>query len=300
MWISRLFVLFMIYSFFGWVYESSFTTLMDGRWQNRGFLYGPCCPIYGVGAVLITQIAEKVGSMQNEPMPLWSIFLVSFVGSAVLEYVTSYTLEKLFHAIWWDYSRLPFNLNGRISLFTSLGFGFAGIFVIHVLAPLVESWVDMLSAIVIELMSLILMGVIGSDIALTATALVGFAEIVATAEESFNERMELLVRRAYRPALRRVTIFRIRNVDSARIKRLRERLSIKIQDIGKSISEKIGDFDQKNYEPVIKASICNGEQVVGFKNKHTGEFQEEQYIRSEADLEAFKKKYGLTNIRKEY
>jgi hypothetical protein len=59
--------------------------------------------------------------------------------------------------------------------------------------------------------------------------------------------MELLVRRAYRPALRRVTIFRIRNVDSARIKRLRERLSIKIQDIGKSISEKTGDFDQKNY-----------------------------------------------------
>lgn len=111
-------------------------------------------------------------------------------------------------------------------------------------------------------------GVIGSDIALTATALVGFAEIVATAEESFNEKMELLVRRAYRPALHRVTIFRIRNVDSARIKRLRERLSIKIQDIGKSISEKTGNFDQKNYEPVIKASICNGEQVVGFKNKH--------------------------------
>ena len=111
----------MIYSFFGWVYESSFTTLRDGRWQNRGFLYGPCCPIYGVGAVLITQIAEKVGSMQNEPMPLWSIFLVSFVGSAVLEYVTSYTLEKLFHAIWWDYSMLPFNLNGWISLLNMCG-----------------------------------------------------------------------------------------------------------------------------------------------------------------------------------
>ena len=81
MWISRYFVYFVIFSFFGWIYESIYCTIKSKRWENRGFLYGPLCPIYGAGGVGITAI--------------------------VLEYGTSWTLEKLFHAYWWDYSEMP-------------------------------------------------------------------------------------------------------------------------------------------------------------------------------------------------
>ena len=54
MWISRYVCLFMIYSFMGWVYETLFCTIKEGRWEDRGFLYGPGCPIYGTGAVTIS------------------------------------------------------------------------------------------------------------------------------------------------------------------------------------------------------------------------------------------------------
>ncbi len=64
--------------------------------------------------------------------------------------------------------------------------------------------------------------------------------------------------------------------------------------------QQVADYDKENLIPIIKASICNGERVAGFKNIHTGEFTEEMFCRSEADIEAFKKKYGLTEIKKEY
>lgn len=60
------------------------------------------------------------------------------------------------------------------------------------------------------------------------------------------------------------------------------------------------DYDRENWKPVLKCSICNGEQVAGFKNIHTGEFREESFIRDASELEAFKKKYGITEMTKEY
>ena len=60
------------------------------------------------------------------------------------------------------------------------------------------------------------------------------------------------------------------------------------------------EYDKENWQPVIKCSICNGEQIAGLKNIHTGEFREECLIRDNAELTAFKQKYGITDIRKEY
>ena len=60
MWVSRYVCLFMIYSFMGWVYETMFCTIKEGRWMNRGFLYGPGCPIYGVGAVTISVLMHFI------------------------------------------------------------------------------------------------------------------------------------------------------------------------------------------------------------------------------------------------
>lgn len=60
------------------------------------------------------------------------------------------------------------------------------------------------------------------------------------------------------------------------------------------------DYDRENWKPVLRCSICNGEQVAGFKNLHTGEWKEEACIRSKDDLEDFKTKYGITEIAKEY
>ena len=59
-------------------------------------------------------------------------------------------------------------------------------------------------------------------------------------------------------------------------------------------------YDRENDKPVLKCSICNGEQVAGFKNIHTGVLREECFILSDSDLEDFKAKYGITDLAKEY
>ena len=125
MWVSKYFVYFVVYSFMGWLYESMYCTIKGGKWENRGFLYGPICPIYGAGAVALTAIDDYLHYI-NFQYEWWQVVLVSMLGSMVLEYTTSWILEKLFHAYWWDYSDIPFNINGRICLPCTLGFGAAG------------------------------------------------------------------------------------------------------------------------------------------------------------------------------
>lgn len=221
MWLSRYVCLFMIYSFMGWIYETLFCTMTSGKWENRGFLYGPICPIYGVGAIAIVALLDGVRSIVDYPFQMWQIFLIATLGSMVLEYVTSWTMEKLFHAVWWDYSNLPLNLHGRISLFTSLGFGCAGLLVVYVIAPFAEKMVDVVPPIGMELCALLAMGIFSADMTLTVSALTDFEKTVARIENEFNERMDNWVdnvsqkagdiKSAGRSAIRRVKRFRYRN-----------------------------------------------------------------------------------------
>ena len=163
MWLSKYVCLFMIYNFMGWIYETLFCIVKGGKWENRGFLYGPICPIYGTGAVAISVIMELTIGKGISISP-WQVFTISVIGSAVLEYFTSWALEKTFHAVWWDYSEFPFNYQGRISLFTSLGFGLAGLLVVHVIAPFTENAVGHIIPIMIELLSLCFIFVFAVDL----------------------------------------------------------------------------------------------------------------------------------------
>lgn len=83
----------------GWIYESIYCTIRAKKWENRGFLYGPLCPIYGAGGVAITAIADFISAHTDATFTWWQIFLVAFLGSIVLEYGTSWALEKLFSCI---------------------------------------------------------------------------------------------------------------------------------------------------------------------------------------------------------
>lgn len=192
MWISKYFVYMMIFSCMGWIYESIYCTIKGGKWENRGFLYGPVCPIYGVGATAMTAIVDVV-SGYNISYTWWQVFAVAFLGSIVLEYVTSWTLEKLFHAYWWDYSEIPFNINGRVCLPCSLGFGVAGLVVVYWLAPLVRKVTGGISPISMELLSLILMALITVDITLTVSALSNFDRTIVGMEETLNRHMDSFV-----------------------------------------------------------------------------------------------------------
>lgn len=125
-------LLFFIYSFIGWIAEIIYAYCDEHKFINRGFLIGPYCPIYGVGLVLIVILLKR---FIDSPLAL---FVLAMVICMALEYVTSFIMEKLFGARWWDYSNKRFNINGRICLELGIPFGIGGIIVMYIVNPFIE------------------------------------------------------------------------------------------------------------------------------------------------------------------
>ena len=121
--------IFFLYSFLGWCTEVSYVALVSGRFVNRGFLNGPVCPIYGFGVVIV------LGCLEPLQENLLLLFLGSVVLTSLLEWLTGFLLEKLFHQRWWDYSDQPFNLGGYICLRFSIMWGLACLFVVKIVHP---------------------------------------------------------------------------------------------------------------------------------------------------------------------
>lgn len=134
-----LFLLFIVYSITGWIIEVIATYPDTKCFVNRGFLIGPYCPIYGNCAIAMIFLLHNV----TNPILL---FVLSILICSVGEYVTSYTMEKIFHARWWDYSKNKFNLNGRICLVNSLAFGVLGFLLIKFVNPFVVGLITNLSS----------------------------------------------------------------------------------------------------------------------------------------------------------
>lgn len=123
------FLLFLIYSVIGWIMEVTLSFIENHKFINRGFLIGPYCPIYGTGAIIITLLL-------NRYVDDWIVlFIMSILICGVLEYITSYLMEKIFKARWWDYSNMKFNINGRICLETIIPFGLLGLLIMYITNP---------------------------------------------------------------------------------------------------------------------------------------------------------------------
>ncbi len=133
--IEQWFFLFCFYSLFGWCYESAYVSIKQKRWVNRGFMTGPFLPLYGSGAVMLLFVAAPFREH------VWAVFLAGVVGATILEYLTGTVMEALFKVRYWDYSNMPFNYKGRISLFASLLWGVMAVFINYFLQVYVEKLV---------------------------------------------------------------------------------------------------------------------------------------------------------------
>jgi len=132
----NLLLLFYFYSFAGWCIEVTLKFFQYHRFINRGFLTGPCLPIYGSGCALITAAVDVLSMLSRYESSYGSVFAVSFILCGTLEYFVSWFMEKRFHARWWDYSRKPMNLNGRIWIGNLVLFGLGGVLVVKIANPL--------------------------------------------------------------------------------------------------------------------------------------------------------------------
>lgn len=148
---EKWFLVFWIYSVCGWIWESVFYSFWTKhRFIDRGFLKGPYCPIYGCGAILNISILGRVSN------PVLLLFLAG-VMSCVLEYATSYAMEKLFHARWWDYSDMRFNINGRICLLGFLGFGAASVVLIKLIHPFLVQVLNIIPLVWLHIITAVLL-----------------------------------------------------------------------------------------------------------------------------------------------
>ena len=122
---------FIIYSFLGWILESIVRSVCEKKLINTGFLYGPFCPIYGCGAIIIIVFLKYFENTW------FLLFITSFIFLTFWEYIVGVFLEKTFKTKYWDYSNQKFNFQGRICLTNSLCWGFLGVIFIKYIHPFV-------------------------------------------------------------------------------------------------------------------------------------------------------------------
>ena len=192
-------LLFFIYGFAGWCMEVALKYRQFHRFINRGFLTGPICPIYGCGAVLITL---AIGNLASVESGLVMTFALSLVICGLVEYLTSFVLEKIFHARWWDYSQRPMNLHGRVWIGNLLLFGLAGVGIVHVLNPAIDGAIDRVPIGVREALATALLAIIAADFVISFFVLklvkVGVDSSEAdNTEQISREVRQLLTNRSY-------------------------------------------------------------------------------------------------------
>ncbi len=159
-YVINLILLFFAYSLLGWCIEVTLKYIQFHRFINRGFLAGPICPVYGSGAALITLI---VGNLSRFESGYGTTFVLSFLICGTLEYLTSYFMEKRFHARWWDYSQKPMNLHGRVWIGNLVLFGLGGVAIMHFINPVLYRSFDSVSFTAKEIAAGILLAVFCVD-----------------------------------------------------------------------------------------------------------------------------------------
>ncbi len=156
----NLILLFFTAAFLGWCMEVTGKYFVYHRFINRGMLTGPCLPIYGAGACIVTII---VGLVPGSESSMGTTFFIAFFACGFIEYMASYVMEKKFHARWWDYCTKPMNLNGRIWIGNLILFGIAGVVVCGYINPVLFGWYDAIDIMIREIICGVLVVLFISD-----------------------------------------------------------------------------------------------------------------------------------------
>lgn len=143
-------LMFFLFSMIGWTVESTYRSIGETITEKRGiknfkiinsgFLYGPMCPIYGTGALVFEILLVP---LRNH---WWAVLLLGILAADIVEYLTSYLMEKLFHARWWDYSDEFLNINGRICFKHTIYWAVFSVLYVYFISPLYYYLIDFIPA----------------------------------------------------------------------------------------------------------------------------------------------------------
>ena len=228
--ISLLFLYFIIYAFLGWILETVYCSVRERRFVARGFLYGPICPIYGVGVLMmLCWFAPFTGQ------PLL-FYMVATVCMSAWEYLVGWLLETTTHIKYWDYSTRKFNLLGRICLSISLTWGVLAYLVIFWIHPVVAGLVERLSAFTVHVAAGVLLALLLADAAATIREL---ALLTAMLRKLTRMGEELQVQLALSRAELSDRLDEAREVLSDRLDDAKESISDRLDSAKESISDRL-------------------------------------------------------------
>lgn len=151
----KIFWIFIIGSIIGYIFETIVVIFQKGHFEIRqGLIYGPLIPVYGIGGMIYYIVFKKIKTRNK-----MQVFIISMILGGLTEYIASYIQEMIFHTVSWDYSYLPFNLNGRTSLLHCSYWGIAGILYIMYIEPLTikaesiikNKWIKIITVILVML-----------------------------------------------------------------------------------------------------------------------------------------------------
>ena len=269
--VSKYFILFIIYSFAGWVMETLWVSWCNKRLVDRGFLIGPYCPIYGFGALFIILLLNRFA---YNPVLL---FFMTIILCGILEYFASWCMEKIFKARWWDYSNKKFNLNGRICLRNLIAFGVMGLIVTYLINPYVQIWIDYLTDRQLRVIAFFLWTIFIMDFVLSTIVVYGFR----TATEKINKEEKTdnteQITKMVRELLTEKSIFHRRFINAypslEAIKLKMQEIKTKIEDVTNDakdvVTEKVNDARDIVVEKVNGAKDVVVEKVSGAKDVMT-------------------------------
>lgn len=172
---------FFVYGFLGWCLEVAFAAFKQRQFVNRGFLYGPICPIYGIGVMIVILFLDRFSDQ-------WLIlYVASIVLVTLLEWVTGFLLEKIFHARWWDYSNMPLNIGGYVCLLFSLLWGVACVLIVKVIHPIFFKFFGILPKGIGWVILVLLAVVFAADLYLTVAGILKMNRRLANMERIGEE-----------------------------------------------------------------------------------------------------------------
>lgn len=180
--------IFFIYSFFGWIWETSYKSIQQRKFINRGFLNGPWLPIYGFGALIILFVTLPY--QENHVL----VFLLGAIFASIFEFIVGYGMEKLFHARYWDYSHLPLNIKGYIALPISLVWGLFSLILVNIIDVPISRFVAQFTAPQLIVLDIILTVLFVVDVVLSTIQALDLKTILKKIELPIENRTKILTK----------------------------------------------------------------------------------------------------------
>lgn len=277
--LDYLFLSFMLYSFGGWLFETTIISLWEsGHFLNRGSLLGPYCPVYGGGAVLGIVMAQHI------PHPAVQ-FLASACLCIVCEYICATILEDGFHVKLWDYSGIPFNYKGRVCLLGFMFFGTATTVISRFVEPVFVSLLNRGNASIVTVTAILLALLLAGDTILSGIAFSRksrrlyrfYIRYHAMLNREFRSISHAIQRRLPKPLMARIaamqeSILRRNHTLNERhiehkehISEYREQMTEKVGEYRVMVTEKVGAYREHVSEKMDEYKEQVGEKFDKFR-----------------------------------